>query len=393
MARCARWCPHGDLGHHLPFRRVSFGEEAFEWVLRALSAQIRCVVSIKDYPGHTLPGMFDELYRMPFEMTVSQSFAFVEQGAALGRMNLALRRMRSAEDEALSLRGELTRAKDDVAAGRAGFGEHHTTTLHADSLEAVDAAVAEVTAVLADLGIVGVREDIALEPAFWAQFPGNFRYIARKGWSRLAISQGWPACTISPWAGRAATTGARPSRCWKRPRRALFLQLPPERPGQFHHHRPLGFGQDGGPQLPAGAGAQIRPRIVFFDKDRGAELFIRAIGGQYDRLRPARPRAQPAADRGYARQPPVPDRLADHAGRRVSVEEAETIRDAVDANFGQPAAHRRLRYLIELYRGHERPHAGDLWSRMRPGCWMANAPGSSTMPRTSPTDRRASAST
>jgi type IV secretion system protein VirB4 len=30
-----------------------------------------------------MPGMFDELYRMPFEMTVSQSFAFVEQGAAL----------------------------------------------------------------------------------------------------------------------------------------------------------------------------------------------------------------------------------------------------------------------------------------------------------------------
>ena len=40
--------------------------------------------------------------------------------AALARMNLALRRMRSAEDEAISLRSELTDAKDDVAAGRAG---------------------------------------------------------------------------------------------------------------------------------------------------------------------------------------------------------------------------------------------------------------------------------
>ncbi|MDT1047276.1 hypothetical protein, partial [Pseudomonas aeruginosa] len=33
---------------------------------------------------------------------------------------------------------------------------------------------------LADLGMVGVREDIALEPAFWAQFPGTFRYIGRR---------------------------------------------------------------------------------------------------------------------------------------------------------------------------------------------------------------------
>jgi hypothetical protein len=46
---------------------------------------------------------------------------------ALSRINLALRRMRSAEDEALSLRGPLTDAKDDVAAGRAAFGEHHMT--------------------------------------------------------------------------------------------------------------------------------------------------------------------------------------------------------------------------------------------------------------------------
>jgi type IV secretion system protein VirB4 len=34
---------------------------------------------------------------------------------------------------------------------------------------------------------------------------------------------------------------------------------------------------------------KFRPQIMFFDKDRGAELFIRAIGGQYDRLRPGEP--------------------------------------------------------------------------------------------------------
>jgi type IV secretion system protein VirB4 len=175
--------PFGDLGHHLPFRRASFGQDAFELGSAGASARkFGAIVSIKDYPGQTLPGMFDELYRMPFEMTVSQSFAFVERAEALGRMNLALRRMRSTEDEALSLRDELAQAKNDVAAGFAGFGEHHTSiAIHAASLETLDSQVAEVVAVLADLGIVAVREDIALEPAFWAQFPGNFKYIARKG--------------------------------------------------------------------------------------------------------------------------------------------------------------------------------------------------------------------
>jgi type IV secretion system protein VirB4 len=362
--------PHADFGHHLPFRRISFGEEAFE--LGAAGHYPRkfgAIVSIKDYPGQTLPGMFDELYRMPFEMTVSQSFAFVEQGAALGRMNLALRRMRSAEDEALSLRGELTRAKDEVAAGRAGFGEHHTTiTLHADSLEAVDAAVAEVTAVLADLGIVGIREDIALEPAFWAQFPGNFRYIARKGlvstgnFAGLASLHNFPVGRArgNHWGEAVSlleTTAAGP----------YFFNFHARDLGNFTIIGPSGSGKTVVLNFLLAQARKFAPRIVFFDKDRGAELFIRAIGGQYDRLRPgAASGLNPlqVEDTPANRQFLI-EWLTMLVGE-VSVAETEMIRDAVVANFEQPLPRRRLRYLIELYRGHERPHAGDLWSRMRP---------------------------
>jgi len=366
--------PHGDFGHHLPFRRISFGQEAFELSPAGhFPRKLGAIVSIKDYPGHTLPGMFDELYRMPFEMTVSQSFAFVEQGAALGRMNLALRRMRSAEDEALSLRGELSSAKDDVAAGRAGFGEHHTTiTLHADTLEAVDSAVAEVTAVLADLGIVGVREDIALEPSFWAQFPGNFRYIARKGlvstgnFAGLASLHNFPVgrANGNHWGEAVSlleTTAAGP----------YFFNFHQNDLGNFTIIGPSGSGKTVVLNFLLAQARKFNPRIVFFDKDRGAELFIRAIDGQYDRLRPGAPSGlnplqieDTPANRQF-----LIEWLTMLAGE-VSVAEAETIRDAVVANFEQPMTRRRLRYLIELYRGHERPHAGDLWSRMRP--WVGD---------------------
>src|SRR3546814_14554859 len=56
-----------------------------------------------------------------------------------------------------------------------------TIAIRGISPEEVDAGVAEAQAALADLGIIAVREEIALEPAFWAQFPGNFKYIARRG--------------------------------------------------------------------------------------------------------------------------------------------------------------------------------------------------------------------
>ncbi len=362
--------PHGDIGEHLPFRRASFGQDAFELGPTGnLPRKFGALISLKDYPSQTLPGMFDELYRMPFEMTVSQSFAFVERGEALSRMNFALRRMKSTEDEALSLRTELAQAKDDVAAGRAGFGEHHTTiAVHAASLAALDAQVAEVTAVLADLGIVAVREDIGLEPAFWAQFPANFKYIARKGlvstsnFAGLASLHNFPVGKPrgNHW-GEAVTlfetTAAGP----------YFFSFHHGDLGNFTVIGPSGSGKTVVLNFLLAQARKFAPRIVFFDKDRGAELFIRAIGGQYDRLRPG---AQSGLN---------PLQLEDTAVNRqfliewltmlaggADVEEVETIKDAVLANFAQPRPHRRLAHLVELFRGHQRPKAGDLYARMRP---------------------------
>jgi type IV secretion system protein VirB4 len=362
--------PHGDIGEHLPFRRVSFGQDAFELgPAGGLLRKFGAVVSIKDYPSQTLPGMFDELYRLPFEMTVSQSFAFVERGDALGRMNLALRRMRSTEDEALSLRAELSQAKDDVAAGRAGFGEHHTTiAVHAASLEALDSQVAEVTAILADLGIVAVREDIALEPGFWAQFPANLKYIARKGlvstgnFAGLASLHNFPVGRHrgNHW-GEAVTlfetTAAGP----------YFFNFHHNDLGNFTVIGPSGSGKTVVMNFLLAQARKFAPRIVLFDKDRGAELFIRAIGGQYDRLRPGAPSGlnplqldDTAANRQF-----LLEWLTMLAGN-TDAGEIETIKDAIEANFAQPRPHRRLAHLVELFRGHQRPRAGDLYARMRP---------------------------
>jgi type IV secretion system protein VirB4 len=362
--------PFGDLGHHLPFRRISFGQDAFELGPAGASAsKFGAIVSIKDYPGQTLPGMFDELYRMPFEMTVSQSFAFVERAEALGRMNLALRRMRSTEDEALSLRDELAQAKNDVAAGHAGFGEHHTAiAIHAASLDTLDSHVAEVVAVLADLGIVAVREDIALEPAFWAQFPGNFKYIARKGlvstrnFAGLASLHNFPVGRShgNHW-GQAVTlfetTAAGP----------YFFSFHHGDLGNFTVIGPSGSGKTVVLNFLIAQARKFAPRVVFFDKDRGAELFIRAIGGQYDRLSAGlQSGLNPLQiDDNPLNRQFLLEWLTMLAGG-ANGDEAETIKDAIDANFLQPLGHRRLRHLVELFRGGQRPHSGDLYARMRP---------------------------
>lgn len=362
--------PHGDLGHYLPARRVSFGQDTVE-LARAgpLSRGFVGIVSIKDYPGQTLPGMFDELYRLPFQMHVTQSFAFVERGQALGRMNLALRRMRSADDEAVSLRDELGYAKDEVAAGRAAFGEHHTTiAIHADELTVLDGQLSEVIALLADLGIVAVREDIALEPAFWAQFPGNFRYIARRGlvssrnFAGLASLHNFPVGSPrgNHWGDAVTlfeTTAAGP----------YFFNFHANDLGNFTIIGPSGSGKTVVLNFLLAQARRYAPRIVLFDKDRGAELFVRAIGGTYDRLRPGEP-----SGLNPLRLPDTPenrqfllDWLALLAGG-LRGGEAQYVRDAIDANFLQPPGRRRLRSLVELFRGYARPSADDLHSRLIP---------------------------
>jgi type IV secretion system protein VirB4 len=132
---------------------------------------------------------------------------------------------------------------------------------------------------------------------------------------------------------------------------------------------------------------KFAPRIIFFDKDRGAELFIRAIGGRYDLLRPGVASGlNPLQldDRPVNRQFLI-DWLALLAGG-ADVDELARIRDAVDANYDQPPEHRRLRYLAELFRGGERPHGGDLWSRLRPWwgdgerAWLFDNPADLTDP-------------
>jgi len=362
--------PTQDLGEYLPYRRVSFGQETVELGRAgATPRSFQALISLKDYPARTEPGMFDDLLRLPYEMTISQSFGFVERQTALSGMNLALRRMRSAEDEALSLRAELVGAKDDVAAGRAAFGEHHMTiAIRAESPERVDEGAAEIQAALADLGMIAVREEIGLEPAFWAQFPGNFKYAARRGlvstanFSSLASGHNFPIGSAdgNHW-GQAVTlletTAAGP----------YYFNFHQGDLGNFTVIGPSGSGKTVVLNFLLAQARKYRPRIIFFDKDRGAELFVRAIGGRYDVLRPGTPSGlnplqlpETPANRQF-----LIDWLGLLAGT-TDIDELGRIKDALDANFQQPREHRRLRHLAELFRGGHRPHAADLWSRLRP---------------------------
>lgn len=357
-----------DLGHHVPYRRVSFGLDAIE-VSGAGGRSFAGMLSIKDYPAATRPGLIDGLSRLPRELVLTESFAPIDRQVARERMDLALRRLRASDDDGTSERREMLAAKDALAAGEAGFGDHHLTLLvRAETLDALDGAVAEAAAALADIGAVAVREDVNLEPAFWGQFPGNESYVVRRALISTSNAAGFLSLHGMP-AGRASgnhwgeaasvfeTTAATP----------YFFNFHEGDLGNFTVIGPSGSGKTVVLNFLAAQAQKFSPRTILFDKDRGAEIFLRASGGHYARLVPGEPTgfnplqlSDTPVNRGF---------LRDWLGCLLCAqnpEELATVAAGVDACFEHDPAFRRLRHFGELLLGSHRPDAGDLAARLTP---------------------------
>jgi type IV secretion system protein VirB4 len=368
--------PTGDLSDAIAARRLSFGLDALEAAPSGTSpASFGAMVSLKDYPARTAPGLLDGVLRLPMELVLTESFSFVDRQAALERMGLALRRLKAADDDAYSLRSELAQARDDVGAGRAAYGEHHLTILaRAESLDELDAQVADVQSALAEAGAIAVREEVGLEPAFWAQFPGNFRFIAR----RALISAG-------NFAGLASfhnhPTGQADGNHWG-PAIAV-LETTAFGPYYFSFHNqdlgnftvigPSGTGKTVLLTFLLAQAERLKPRIAYFDKDRGAEPFIRAVGGRYDVLSPGEPTgfnplALPDTPANRAFLAEWVAQLLTAEGGTLDAEDRAMVAEAIDANYASSPGHRRLRYLRELFRGARRPTSGDLAARLSAWC-------------------------
>lgn len=361
-----------DIGHMLPYRRVSFGLDALE--LRAASKSVfGAIVSLKDYPDATAPGLTDALLRLPCELVLSESYAPADRQVARERIDLALRRLKSADEEAAGERREMMGARNSLGTGSVGFGDHHLSVMiRASSLDGLDGATAACAAALADAGAIAVREDVNLEPAFWGQLPGNEQYLVR----RSLISSANMACfgSLHGFAmGQASgnhwgdavtlltTTSATP----------FFFNFHSGDLGNFTVIGPSGSGKTVVMNFLASQAQKFSPRTILFDKDRGGELFLRGIGGTYTRIAAGDPTGfNPLA---------LPDNpgnrafLRDWLGVLLKAEgpqESAIIAGAVDAAYANDASLRRLRHFRELLAGSRRPEPGDLASRL--DAWIAD---------------------
>jgi type IV secretion system protein VirB4 len=278
------------IDKYLANSRLYFGSKSIE-CRTANESRYAAILSVREYGPYTNAGMLDSFLQMPFELVISQSFSFTNRQVAISKMQLQQNRMIQSEDKAVSQVAEISQALDMAMSGDIAFGDHHITVLvTANDPKVLETVVSNATTELMNTGVQAVREKINLEPAFWAQFPGNGSFIARKA----TINTLNLACFSS---FHNYPTGKATGNHWGSS--VTVFDTTSGTPYHFNFHL-----RDVGHTLiigPTGAGKTVlmnflcamaqkfKCRMFFFDKDRGAEIFIRALGGNYTIVDPGKP--------------------------------------------------------------------------------------------------------
>lgn len=278
------------LAKQLVNHRMYFGSRSIELKRHDGTSKFAGMVSIKEYGPRTWPGMMDGFLQMPFEFVMTQSWQFIDRQAAIMSMQLQQDRMRQAGDKGISQTEQITKAVDQAMSGDIGFGKHHMTVMcMADSMKELENVLSMTAVELTNTGGIGVRETVNMEPAYWGQLPGNFDFLVRQATVNTQNLAGFNSLHNFP-------VGSATDNHWGDA--VTVLDTTSGTPYYFNFHvRDVGHTTIIGP---TGAGKTVlmnflcaqaqkyKCRLFFFDKDRGAEIFIRALGGQYSIIDPSK---------------------------------------------------------------------------------------------------------
>ena len=211
--------------------------------------------------------------------------------------------MISSGDKSFTQIAELDHAMDQLASGNFVLGGYHfSLAVYADSQEQLSQNIAAARAELSNAGFVTTKEDLAVCSAYYAQLPANWKYR-----TRIANLSSLNFLGLSPLHNFA--TGKRDYNPWGQC--VTVLQTTNGQPYYFNFHATHeGENSEGEKAIAntmvigkSGTGktalinfllSQVqkyepKPTVFFFDKDRGAEIFVRACGGTYMALESGQP--------------------------------------------------------------------------------------------------------
>lgn len=362
-------CPLHNMNKHIMTNRMYFGDKgAMEAKTPDGQERYAGMVSVKEYGPKTWAGIMDSFLKMPFEFVISQSFQFANRQAAINKMQLQQNRMIQAGDKAVSQIAEISEALDKAMSGEIAFGTHHLSIMCiADSIKDLKSFLSISSVELTNTGGVGVQERVNMEPAFWAQLPGNFDFIVRRSVINSMNLAAFNSCHNYP-AGKARgnhwgdavtvldTTSSTP----------YFFNFHLRDVGHTTIIGPTGAGKTVMMNFLCAQAQKFKARLFFFDKDRGAEIFLRALGGNYTIIDPGKqcgfnPLLLPDTGENRTFLLDWLKQMASTNGEVFSSEDIAALSSAINGNYKLDRKDRRLSN-IAPFLGLEGP--GTLASRM-----------------------------
>lgn len=290
--------PDGNVASLLPTKRLFFGDY-IEFKGPAGESRFGAMLSLKEYGTDTGPIMLDPLLQLDCEFITTNTFAIEPSDQAQKKIMKQIIKLENAEDPAVTLLAQLGQCRDDLASGRLKLGYHHNSVmLVSDDLSHLKKQILKAIKIYSDIAYTLVQESIGQEAAFWAQMPGNQKYIVR---GSLITSQNFvDFCPLHNYRtgycnqnhlGKAVTLIETPSKT------PMFFNYHAKGSGDKNDltpgHTTIIGGNGSGKTVFMGfmdsQMSRYGGRSFFFDRDRGMEIYIRAAGGRYAIISPNHP--------------------------------------------------------------------------------------------------------
>ena len=298
--------PKAPLDEYLGTAWLFIGTETIE-IRSPTKIRYAQTIDFKDYNAHTEPGILNGLMYEDYEYVITQSYSFMTKTQGKDFLDRQFTQLANSEDGSITQLEEMKEATDQLIQGQFTMGEYHySLMIFGESVEKVRRNSTSALTIIQNAGFLAAMVSTATDAAFYAQLPCNWKYRARvagltsKNFAGLCSFHNFTAGKRdgNPW-GQAVTLVKTPSG------QPLYIN--------FHYSKSdkdafdeklLGntriIGQSGGGKTVLMNMLLMQSQkyktntdsnftTVFFDKDEGAKLCIKSIGGKYLSIKNGKP--------------------------------------------------------------------------------------------------------
>ncbi|MBI3345670.1 MAG: VirB4 family type IV secretion/conjugal transfer ATPase [Burkholderiales bacterium] len=293
----------GPLYRTLPTARLSFGGDKLE-LRQGDARRYAALVDIKEYADAVEPGVLNALLYEDSEFIETQSFSILRRRDAMRALELQRDQLIASEDVVTTQIAAMDAALDELGDGQFCMGEYHYSLVvfGDDAADAGRRAAKAIGAVGESSSLQMSPVDLLADAAWFAQMPGNWQWRPRD--AKLS-SRAFAALASAHNFAR----GKRDGNPWGQA--LALLRTPAGQPFYLNLHSSPDGEDSEDKKLPGntliigstGVGKttlemflltltrkwEPAPRLVLFDLDRGCEIAIRALGGDYFALEAGEP--------------------------------------------------------------------------------------------------------